>query len=216
LAETPVSYKLTVRDPSVPIEWAQEVEGGLPVGGAAFYSFKTVPGQLFQASLASQKFVPVLRLYDRHGGLVGSSDDAGGLEGRLTHMVVNEGLYRLQVASLGDGGGGDFRLALKDTKLRELQVGGRGRGTVQPGAMDFWSFPGKEGQTVFLSVRSAAFEPTVSLSSPDGVRLAADNKGSVATGSLFALKLPKTGRYTVWISSRRGAGEYTVRLIDGD
>jgi hypothetical protein len=205
-----------MRDPSVPLEWGGEVEGGLPVGGAAFYRFKAVPGQLFQASLASRQFVPLLRLYDGRGGLVGSSDDAGGLESCLTHMVVDEGVYRLQVSSLGDGGGGDFRLALKETKLRELQVGGRGRGTVQPGALDFWSFPGKEGQTVFLSVRSAAFEPAVSLRSPDGVRLAADDKGGVATGSLFALQLPKTGRYTVWISSRRGAGEYTVRLIDGD
>ena len=25
-----------------------------------------------------------------------------------------------------------------------------------------------------------------------------------------------TGRYTLWISSRRGAGDYTLRLIDGD
>ncbi len=217
LAATPASYKLTVRDPSVPVAWGPEVEGNLPVGGAAFYTFKAVPGQLFQAGLASQKFVPVLRLYDVHGGLVGSSgDDADGLAGRITHMVVNEGLYRLQVSSLGDGGGGDFRLALKETKLKELQVGGRGQGTVPPGAMDFWAFPGKEGQTVFLSVRSAAFEPTVSLRSPDGVLLAVDNKGSAATGSLLALKLPRTGRYTVWISPRRGAGEYTVRLIDGD
>jgi hypothetical protein len=186
------------------------------VGGAAFYSFRAVPGQLVQAGLASQKFVPVLRLFDSHGTLVGNSDDADGFQGRITHMVVKEGLYRLQLSSVGDGGGGDFRLALKETKLKELQVGGRGQGLIQPGGMDFWSFPGKEGQTVFLSVRSSAFEPNVSLRSPDGVALVADNKGSPATGSLFALKLPKTGRYTVWIASRRGAGEYTVRVIDGD
>src|SRR5262249_23033383 len=149
-----------------------------------FYSFKAVPGQLFQAALASAKFVPVLRLYDRHGRLVtASGDDADGLEGRITHMVLDKGLYRLQVSSLGDGGGGEVRLALKETKLKELQVGGRGQGTVQPGATDFWAFPGKEGQTVFLSVRSAAFEPTVSLRSPDGVLLVADNRGSAATGS---------------------------------
>jgi hypothetical protein len=216
LAKTPASYKLTVRDPGVPIAWGKEVEGSLQVGGAAFYSFQAAPGQLIQAGLASPKFVPVLRLFDMRGDLVGSSDEADGLEGRLTHMVVKEGLYRLHVASLGDGGGGDFRLGLKETKLQELQVGGRGRGTVQPGATDFWAFPGKEGQTVILNVRSAAFEPAVSLRSPDGVLLAADNKGSAATGSLFALTLPRTGRYTVWVSSRRGAGEYTVRLIDGD
>ena len=107
IAETPASYKLSLRDPSVPIEWGKEVEGNLPVGGAAFYSFKASPGQLFQANLASQKFVPVLRLYDLHGDLVGSGgDDPDALGGSLTHMVVNEGVYRLQVSSLGDGGGG--------------------------------------------------------------------------------------------------------------
>lgn len=217
VAKTPASYQLTLSDPSVPIDWGQEIGGNLPVGGAGFYSFKAVPGQLFQASLASKQFVPVLRLYDSQGSFVGESgDDADGLESRLTHMVVREGLYRLQVSALGDGGGGDYRLALKETKLKELQVGGRGQGTILPGVLDFWTFPGQEGKTLFLSVRSSTFEPTVSLRSPDGVHLAADNKGNTSTGNLLAVKLPKTGRYTVWISSRRGAGDYTVRLIDGD
>ncbi len=216
LAETSASYTLTVRDPSLPIELGKEVEGNLPVGGAAFYRFQAAPGQLFQANLASQKFVPLLRLYDAHGSLVGTSGNDGDGEGRITHMAVNEGMYRLQVSSLGDGGSGDFRLILKETKLKELQLGGRGQGTVQPGDMDFWAFTGKEGQTVFLNVRSADFVPAVSLRSPGGVQLAADNKGNAATGSLLAIKLPKTGRYTVWISSSRGAGAYTVRLIDGD
>jgi hypothetical protein len=199
----------------VPIAWGKEVGGSLPVSGAAFYSFQAMPGQLFQASLASLKFAPVLRLFDMDGRVVVSSD-ADGSEGRITHMVVKEGLYRLQVSSLGDGGSGDFRLTLTETKLKELQIGGRGQGTVQPGATDFWAFAGQEGKTVFLNVRSAAFEPTVSLRSPDGVHLAVDNKGNAATGNLIAVKLPRTGRYTVWVSSRRGAGEYAVRLIDGD
>ncbi|HMP03552.1 MAG TPA: hypothetical protein PKC45_13730 [Gemmatales bacterium] len=49
-----------------------------------------------------------------------------------------------------------------------------------------------------------------------GVLLAADHERAAATGSLLAIKLPKDGRYVVWIGSRRGAGDYTVRLIDGD
>src|SRR5439155_1293658 len=155
--------------------------------------------------------------YDANGSLVGTSgDDADALEGRVTHMVLTEGLYRLQVSSAGDGGGGEYRQALGEMKIRELPVGGRGKGTVPPGGTEFWSFEGKEGQTVFLSARSDTFEPVVSVRSPDGVLLAADNRGSAATGSLVALKLPKAGRYSVWVSSRRGAGEYTVRLIDGD
>jgi hypothetical protein len=193
------------------------VGGTLPVGGAAFYSFKASPGQFFQASLGSQKFVPLLRLYDIRGNLVGKNDDgADGLDSRINHMVVQEGLYRLQVCSLGDGGGGDFRLALRETKLKELEVGGRGQGTIQPNSTDFWAFSAKEGKTVFLSVRSPVCHPVASLRSPDGVEVASDDKGTVGMGSLLVVKLPKTGRYTIWISSRRGAGDYTLRLIDGD
>jgi hypothetical protein len=170
-----------------------------------------------QASLGSQKFVPLVRLYDFRGNLVGKDDGgADDRESRIRHMVVQEGLYRLQVSSLGDGGGGEFRLALRETKLKELEIGGRGQGTLQPNGTDFWAFSGKEGKTVLVSVRSAVCDPAASLRSPDGVEVASDGKGAFGTGSLLAVKLPKTGRYTLWISSRRGAGDYTLRIIDGD
>ena len=217
VAATAASYNLTAKDPSVPIALGKEIDSNLPVGGTAFYSFSAAPGQLFHANLGSSKFMPLLRLYDGQGRQVAvSGGDGDGLEERVTHMVLSKGLYRLQVSSLGDGGGGEYHQSLNETKLRELEINGRGKGTIQPGAVDFWAFAGKQGQTVFLNVKSALFEPVVSLRSPDGVQLAADNKGNATTGSLIALRLPKTGRYTVWVSSSRGAGDYSVRLIDGE
>ncbi|MGO9110721.1 MAG: hypothetical protein ACLP9L_15985 [Thermoguttaceae bacterium] len=214
LAQTAASYNLKMRDPTMSIDEGKEIAGGLPVSGSAFYGFKAVPGQLFQAGLASQKFVPLLRLYDFRGSLVGRNEDGGdALEGRITHMVLQEGFYRLQVSSLGDGGGGDYRLALRQQTLKELQVGGRGQATLPPGGTDFWSFPGKEGQTVIFAARSPVFQPVIAVRSPDGVQLAGDD-GHGGEGSLLALKLPKAGRYTVWVSSRRGAGDYTLRLIE--
>jgi hypothetical protein len=216
-AETDLSYKLSATDPSVPIAAGKDLQGRLPVGGAAFYRFEGTPGQLFHANLASTQFVPQLRLYDARGQLVAQSgSDNDTLDGRIAHMVVKAGRYRLQVSSEGDGGGGAFRLSLAEIQLKDIAIGGRGKGTVQPGDRDFWAFTGKRGQTVFLNVRSGDFDPAVSVRSPDGVQLAADTKGDPATGTLLALRLPKTGRYTVWIASQRGAGDYAVRLIDGD
>ena len=81
---------------------------------------------------------------------------------------------------------------------------------------DFWTFTGKENRTVLINARSSVCNPTVTLYGPEGVRLASDDDGGVGTDSLLAVKLPKTGRYTVWVSSKRGAGEYSIRLIDGD
>ena len=215
VAGSNAAYTVRVADPSVPILAGKDAVGTLPVGGSSFYSLKAVPGQLLQVALASKTFVPVLRLYDATGTLVavGGEDDS---VSRVTHMAMSAGLYRLQVSSAGDGGGGEFGLKLTEAKVEELKVGGRGTGTLPPGGTEFRAFEGTAGQTVFVSVRSSAFEPAVSLRGPDGVLLAADNRGTAATGSLTAIKLPKSGRYTVWISSRRGAGEFTVRLIDGD
>jgi hypothetical protein len=216
-ADSPASYTLTAKDPSIEISAGKDAAGDLSVGGTAFYRFTAKSGQLVQATLTSQKFVPVLRLYDGHGRLVAdNSIDADTAIGRVTHMVLSDGTYRLQVGSAGDGGGGEYRLALADVPVAALAVDGRAKATLPAGGTDFWSFEGKEGQTVFLSVRSAAFEPAVSVRGPTGVVLVAEAKADPATGSLTALKLPKVGRYTVWVTTRKGAGDYTIRLIDGD
>lgn len=208
---------MTAEDPSKPIELGGEAQGDLPTGGAAFFSFHAVPGQLLHAKLSSKLFVPVLRLYDAVGAVVGTSEgDADLLEGRVTLMVTKGGLYRLQVSSLGDGGSGHFHLALTETKIKELQIGARANSALQAGDVDYAAFEGKEGKTIFVNVRSDSFEPSVSLRSPDGVCLVADQQSGIGTDTLFAVKLPKAGRYMLWIGSRRGAGDYLVRLIDGD
>jgi hypothetical protein len=215
-ARSDASYKLKLSDPTVVIAAGAEKAAALPLGGAAFYGFRAEPGQLITASLTSGQFDPVLRLYDDHGKLVMQNDDGdGGMGSRLTHMFVRAGMYRLRASSLGDGGGGNFQLTLTEQKLKALKIGGRGKGTLEFDATDFWTFTGKEGQTVFLSVRSTACDPRASIYSPDGVRLASDDNGGVGTDSLLAVKLPKAGKYTVWVGGA-GAGDYSVRLIDGE
>ena len=84
-----------MRDPSVPIEWGGDVQGSLPVGGAAFYSFKALPGQLFRQP-SPRKVRSLLRLYDAQGTVVGSSGD-GRRFGGPPHAHGREGgLYRLK------------------------------------------------------------------------------------------------------------------------
>jgi len=216
VASSPGAYHLTMTDPTLPLERDKEAQGTLAVGGAAFYSFQAAPGQLLHASLTSQKFVPLLRVFDPAGRALVAGAEPDDLASRLTHMALQGRLYRVQVASLGDGGGGEFRLALQEETLKSIEVGGREKGSLQPDRTYFWSFAGQEGKTVFISVRSPTCAPTLSVRNPDGVILATDENSGQHTDSLLLVKLPATGRYTLWISSRRGAGEYTLRLIDGD
>ena len=93
LAGSPASYKLTVRDPSVPIAMGRGGRGTCPWAAPPSTASRPSPGQLLQAASPRSRSSPVLRLYDAHGSLVGrSSEDADALEGRVTHMVVKEGL----------------------------------------------------------------------------------------------------------------------------
>jgi hypothetical protein len=216
LAQTPASYQVQLSDPTVPIERSREAKDHLPIGGSAFYSFKATAGQLIQARLSSPSFAPLLRLYDVRGNFIAMNDDAMNQTSQITYMIREAGLFRLQVSSIGDGGGGEFRLGLQDKPLKELTIGGRSKGTLQPNATDFWAFAGKEGQTVIFSVRCATCQPTLSLHSPDGVRIGNNDNNAMASDVLMSAKLPKTGRYTLWIGTQRGAGEYSLRIIDGD
>jgi hypothetical protein len=217
VAESDASYSLEASDPTLPIATGQDLAGTLPVGGSAFYSFHAAPAQLFSARLRSDQFDPTLSLYNDRGDLIAENDDGDGSAGSLiTHMIVGKGTYRLHVASLGYGGGSDYKLSLRERKLGELEIDGRATGRLGLNSTDFWTFEETENQTVLLSVRSPVCNPTVSLYSPEGVRLADDDDSGVGTDSLLAVKLLKTGRYTIWISAERGAGEYTLRLIDGD
>jgi hypothetical protein len=216
-AASAASYSLEMRDPTLPIATGQDLSGTLPVGGSAFYRFDAAPGQLLSANLKSDRFDPTLSLYNDQGTLIAENDDGdGGVGSLITRMIVEKGSYRLHVASLGNGGGGQYKLGLREQKVNELKIDGRGTGSLELNSTDFWTFKGAENQTVLLSVRSSACDPTVSLYTPEGVRLASDDNGGVGTDCLLAVRLPKAGRYTVWVSSKRGAGEYTLRLIDGD
>ena len=215
-ADTDATYELSMRDPSSPLTVGKPTGGTLPVGGAVFYSFYGTPGQYINASLTSDTFVPVLRLFDAQGNVLENSEGNDDQGAKFTRLIQQEGLYRMQVVSLGDGGGGDFHAELQEQKLKELEIGARGQGTLQPENAEFWSFAGVEGKRLIISTRSATCALAVSLRGPNGVELHSEAGRSAGADNLFAIKLPKLGKYTIGITSHRGAGAYSLRLIDGD
>jgi hypothetical protein len=217
IASEATDYKMKLIDPRAPIEFGKPAEGNIAVGGTAFYRWDVKAGQLCHLKLASQQFVPVFRLYDSNGELfstVNASDDE--LIGRETHLSTKEGTYLLQVSSQGDGGGGAFQIDLTETKLKEIKIGGRYQGRIESGVTEYWVFDGKEGQSFFLHARSEELAPHVNVQSPDGEQTWTNQAGSEITGTLLALKLTKTGRYTIGVSANGEKGDYMLRVIDAD
>lgn len=212
----PVDYTLKMADPSVPIDFGKLKDAALAVGGSDFYRVEAKAGQFLVADLDSSSFDPFLRLFRADGQELASDDDGGDhLNSRISLLVPESGTYRVQVASVGSGGGGAYQLRLVERQVPEVAVGGRKTAKLGPGGRDLWSFAGRRGQSVFVSVHSSQLDPVVEVLGPSGASLGRDDDGGVGSDSLLAVELPEDGRYTVVVTSKVGEGEYQLRLIDG-
>jgi len=212
----PVTYTLKVSDPSVPIDFGKPKAASLAVGGADFYRLEAKAGQFIVAELTSTSFDPFLRLFRADGEELVSNDDGGQhLNSRIDLLIPESGTYRLQVASVGDGGGGAYQLQLVQREIPEITVGARKTAKLGPGGRDLWRFTGRRGQSVFVSVRSSRLDAVVEVLGPSGASLGSDDDGGVGSDPLMAVELPEDGSYTVLVTSKAGEGEYQLRLIDG-
>ncbi len=211
------SVTVSMHDPTITIEPGELTTNQIPIGGTQFYGFAAKAGDLLEAKLDSVQFDCFLRLYDERGQLVRQNDDGFDTKNSLiTHMVTRNAFYRWHVSSLGNGGGGAYELAFNEIELKPLQIGQTNSGHLKSGTTEYWSLDGEKGKSIFVNVRSSELNPIVQIYSPDGNRLGQDDEHGVALNSLLAVKLAKSGRYTVWVSSHRDGGNYDIRVIDAD
>jgi len=215
LVDSPAELDIRMTDPSLALSPGEPVRGSLEVGGARFYSFAAKPGEFLRFDLEAKGFDPLLRVSDHEGTLVVRDDDGGpGLASQASLLIRKLGTYRVQVASSGDGGGGDYELRLQRVAIPELVIGRVHEATITAGSWDYVHLTGKRGQEVFLSAKGAV-DTRLEIMDPSGVVLGRDTDGGVGHDSLLAVRLPRDGVYTVAVGCDRGTGGYTLRAIDG-
>ena len=204
-------------DPTIAIDRGASPEDQISIGGTHFYGFDAKAGDLLESRLTSRQFDCWLRLYDERGQLVSQNDDSRDTKNsEITTMITRNGKYRWQVSSLGDGGGGDYKLAFNEIELKHLKVGDAKSCSRDSNTTDYWSLDGESGKSLFINVTSTDFDPIVAVYGPNGRRLQIDDSSGVQRDSLIAVKLPSSGRYTVWVWSNRNGGNYKIRILDAD
>ncbi len=188
----------------------------LTLGGMDYYSLEGKAGELLRIEGLSEQFDIELELYNLRGEKLTSNDDGGkGRNALMTVLLSQSAKYLLKVSCYGNGGSGAYQLRRAPDPVRPLKLGERGSGTLSTDGTEIWSFTGKPSQALILSVRATDFSSSVRIFGSDGIELAARDQGD-STSTLFALTLPLDGTYTIWVSSKSGAGKYTVRLIEAD
>lgn len=207
-------YTLTASRPLNIFRNEGESTGTLALGSSDFWAVEGVTG-LSRIEGLSDQFDARLEIYSPAGSLLGANDDgAGGRNAGVTFLMNDPGRYILRVHSNGDGGSGAYRLRRGANPARRINLGDRTEGTMQPDGTEIYSFEGRAGQTVIITVRSTEFDPKVALYSPTGTEIGSDDDGGGGLDSLLTRRLPANGTYTVWVTPFSGSGQFTLRVIE--
>jgi serine protease Do len=207
----------------------------LPVDNSFFdlYAFEGRASQRVQIDMRSQQIDSFLILIDPNGNEVAQDDDSGGgPNARIVATLPTDGTYLLMANSYQAGQAGTYSLQARASTARASagnpasreRVILRQEGILGPGASILpsdgslyqeYTFEGRAGQSVTISLASPDFDPYLALLDPDE-RLIGENDDASQSNSnaTITLTLPSTGTYRVIVNAydRRGRGRYLLTI----
>ncbi len=189
------------------------------------YSFEGKAGQQITIEMKSEEIDPYLILLGANQrGIAQDDDGAGSKNARITVRLPADGTYTLVANSYEASESGAYTLELKASATEPsraiLQEEGAlvAGGPVLPSDNSLYreyTFEGRAGQSVAISLESTDFEPYVAIIGPNDQLLAQNDEGSDSTKNAFVtVTLPVTGRYRVIVNAydASGRGRYTLTV----
>ena len=189
------------------------------------YSFEGKAGQQITIEMKSEEIDPYLILLGpNQRGIAQDDDGAGSKNARITVRLPADGTYTLVANSYEASESGAYTLEVKASATEPsraiLQEEGAlvAGGPVLPSDNSLYreyTFEGRAGQSVAISLESTDFEPYVAIIGPNDRLLAQNDDGSDSAKNAFlSVTLPTTGRYRVIVNAydASGRGRYTLTV----
>ena len=207
------------------------------------FTVSAQPGQWIEVSLTSSEFDPYLILQPpgcvTNAGVPcdGQKDnddlDASGTQAYFWHQVTEPGTWEIKATSSRPGESGAYNLAYRVAQageqpstpgIRTLADGATrneqgslmsGDKTLESGEfVDYYSFFGRQGQSVVVDLTSSSFDPYLLLVMPDGNQLDNDDWEGDRTRSRIETTLPANGMYRVGATTYQPgeSGSYRVQI----
>jgi serine protease Do len=176
--------------------------------------------------MKSEEIDPYLILLGPNQRDIAQDDDgAGSKNARITVRLPADGTYTLVANSYEASESGAYTLELKASAPTEpsraiLQEKGAlvAGGPVLPSDNSLYreyTFEGRAGQSVAISLESTDFDPYVAIIDPNDRLVAENDDESDSTKNAFlSVTLPATGRYRVIVNAydASGRGRYTLTV----
>lgn len=200
----------------------------LPADNSFFdlYSFEGKAGQQITIEMKSQEIDPYLILLGPNEREIAQDDNgAGNKNARITVRLPADGTYTLLANSNEARQSGAYTLELKASAVTSpsraiLQEAGAlvAGGPVLPSDNSLYreyTFEGRSGQSVSISLESTDFDPYVAIFGPNDRLVAENDDASDSNKNAFlSVTLPATGRYRVIVNAydASGRGRYNLTI----
>ena len=202
-------------DPTTPAKRNLSATGKLKLGDAMYYGFKANAGEVITMNVESETFDSVLRLVGPTGRIITENDDfRDSRNSQITHLITRKGYYRWQIASLGNGGGGQFKIGFTEIEKQELDIGRSQESKIAADTTQYWNLESDEKKSVFVQIRSQSGDAQIQVFDSDGRSVGTQVTTSSKSG-LVPIRLSEDDPMTVWVTSRNG-GRYDIRVMDAD
>lgn len=166
-------------------------------------------------------------------------DGAGGTDALVEFTGRENGTYVIRANSLEGGRTGDYELTLEDEGVVEEEHEGhedaaemgtpitlgepvtgtlaRGDRKVDNSYSDTWTYHGREGETIVVTLRSEDFDAYLTLGEFDGgecTDMDANDNGGGGTDSRITVELPSDGAFHIHVSAvgQGETGAYTLQV----
>lgn len=201
----------------------------LPVDNSFFdlYSFEGKAGQRVTIDMKSEEIDSYLILLGPNQQEITQDDDSGGNKNaRITVTLPVDGTYTILANSYEARQSGAYNLELKATAPTELtNFILREEGTLQPGESSKlpsdgslyreYTFEGRVGQSVTITLESTDFDPYLALFAPNGRLLGENDDVSESNKNAFlSVTLRANGRYRIIVNAydASGHGRYVLTV----
>ncbi len=187
----------------------------LGIGNTDYWSFEAKVGDVMTFDSQAASFAAHLQLLDPDLYENWSADMAPDQTSADWDMIVQKpGRYLVAVSSIGNGGGGEYRLNRKVFHAKEFGKGSPAKGDFSDGQVHVWRFTAKPEEPLYLHWKSSDWSYSSSIRTDDGALASLPLTLVDGSNQYGILKVEKPNTFLIVLMPKQSKATYSIELSD--
>lgn len=209
------AYTLTVKPAAKSFGEGTGQSSRLTIGNTDYWAFDAKVGDVMTLGSRSAGFAQEILVRDPDQGQVFASAALPDQTGIGWNMIVSKpGRYLVSIASIGDGGGGEYSLSRKVFHPKEFSKASPAKGEISADQIQVWRFRATPGEPLLLRWTSTAWSYSIEVRDEHGTQQELPLTVVDGQNQFGILKVQEPTTFTIVLISQGGKSQYSIELDD--